>query len=319
MKRFICSTALVAAIVLLAAMGSRALAEEGLPEGVKGFSGQVRGVVTARGGKNTFTFKVARVLKVWKNNKAENPEALVGLSVLVRPRWVKRDNGRWHPVEIHAAFIRKLKVNQELTLEIRNDEGNAFSILELSKEQREWATGGGEGGESGDKEEALPEGVRGFSGQVRGVVKAKGDGNTFRFHVGRVLKVWKNNKAKNPEALAGRTVRVGPRWVQGENGKWHPLEGHIAFIRQLKVGQELTLEIFNAEASHFNLLELSAEQRESAMKRIEGSLSEEGRKDEGLRKMLAITQEMRKEMRRLRAENAELRRKIEQLEAKQKD
>ena len=168
-------------------------------------------------------------------------------------------------------------------------------------------------------EDSLPDGVKGFSGRVRGVVTAKGDKNTFTFKVARVLNVWKNNKAKDPEALAGRSVRVGPRWVQGENGKWHPVDIHVAFIRRLKVGEELTLEIFNAEANHFNILELSSEQRKSAREGIEKSLSEKSPKDEDIRKMQAIVREMRNEMRRLRAENAELRRKLEKMEGKQRD
>ena len=167
--------------------------------------------------------------------------------------------------------------------------------------------------------DALPDGVKGFSGRVRGLVTAKGDKNTFTFKVARVLKVWKNNKAEKPEALAGHTVRVGPRWVQGDNGKWHPLERHVAFIRQLKVGEELTLEIFNAEGNHFNILELSAEQRESAMVGIEESLSEKSLKDKDIRKMRAMVREMRAEIRRLRAENAELRRKLAKTTGKRKD
>ena len=161
-------------------------------------------------------------------------------------------------------------------------------------------------GQRAEAAESLPEGLRGFSGQVRGVVAAKGEKSTFTFKVGRVLRVWKNNKAKTPEALVGRTVPVGPRWIRGASGKWHPVERQVAFIRKLEAGQEITLEIRNAERSHFNILELSAEQRQSAR----GGDAKGGRQAE--RKAEAEIQELKKEVQRLREEVAELRRLVKE-------
>ena len=156
-------------------------------------------------------------------------------------------------------------------------------------------------------DEALPEGLRGFSGQVRGVVVEKGEKNTFTFKVGRVLRVWENNKAEEPESLVGRTVPVGPRWVKGDDGKWHPVELHVAFIRRLEAGQEITLEIRHAERDHFAILELSNEQRTWAR----GGSATESEKD-------ALIRELKEEIRRLKAENAELRRKLVEAEAEGK-
>ena len=141
----------------LAAVAARDAAEEGLPDGLKGFSGQVRGVVTAKGDRNTFDFKVGRLLRTWKNNKAENPELIVGRTVLVAPRWAKGEDGKWRPVELHVAFIRTLVVGQELTLEIRNPELDHFAILELSEEQRVMARRSAETGASPERDR---EGVR---------------------------------------------------------------------------------------------------------------------------------------------------------------
>jgi len=109
----------------------------------------------------------------------------------------------------------------------------------------------------------LPEGLRGFSGQVRGVVTARGDGH-FLFKVGRVLKVWEGNKARTPQALVGRTVKVGPRWEKTKRGKWRKVKLHVMFIKRLKAGAEMTLEIRHAEGDVFQILELSDEQRRSA-------------------------------------------------------
>ena len=153
--------------------------------------------------------------------------------------------------------------------------------------------------------EGLPDGLKGFSGQVRGVVKAKGDANTFQFEVGRLLRTWKGSKAENPELIVGRTVAVGPRWVKGEDGKWRPVELHVAFIRTLVVGQELTLEIRHAERDHFAILELNQEQRAIAKRSAETGASPE-------RERNARIQELEKELERLKKENAELRRKLEE-------
>jgi len=167
-------------------------------------------------------------------------------------------------------------------------------------------------------DDELPEGLKGFSGQVRGVVKGKGDGNTFAFKVGRVLRVWKNNEAETPRELVGRQVSVGPRWVKGEDGKWRPMELHVAFIRKLKVGQELTLEIRNEEGNHFNILELTKEQRQWAARAAEGEgdrPEREGDKPSREAETQRVIKELRAEIERLKAENAELRKRIERIEA----
>ena len=163
----------------------------------------------------------------------------------------------------------------------------------------------GEPAEAGD---SFPEGLRGFSGQVRGVVVEKGERNTFTFKVARVLRVWKNNKAETPKLLAGRTVPVGPRWQKGDGGKWRPVELHVAFIKKLKAGQEVTLEIQNVERSHFSILELSNEQRQLVRSKHEKSDRPTDRKTDTDRNTEAEIRKLKTEVRQLRAEVAELRR-----------
>jgi hypothetical protein len=107
-----------------------------LPAGVRGFSGRVRGVVVSRGRKHDFRFKVEKVQLTWKNNQAVNPEKLAGQTVTVYPNGQKNGQGELQPNELHVGFIRTLKPEQEITLELINKEGSIFSILELSKEQR---------------------------------------------------------------------------------------------------------------------------------------------------------------------------------------
>ncbi|MHC4914356.1 MAG: FecR domain-containing protein [Planctomycetota bacterium] len=270
--------------------------EGGLPEGVRGFSGKVRGVVVAKGDKDTFTFKVGRVLQTWRGSKARRPQALVGQTVKVGPRWHKTDRG-WRPVAVHVAFIRKLKPGHEFTIEIANFEGNGFSILELGEEQRKWAMQGseGEGGErkegehkegerkEGEREGALPAGVIGFSGSVRGVVVAKNE-KGFTFKVGRVLRTWEGNKAPRPNDLVGMTLKVGPRWEK-KHGKRRPVFAHVVFIHHVvKPGAEMNLDIKHAERDVFMILELSGDQRELVEKVVHEMRKKrhrEGEKREG--------------------------------------
>jgi hypothetical protein len=151
-----------------------------------------------------------------------------------------------------------------------------------------------------------PEGLAGFSGQVRGVVVEKGEKGVITFKVGRVLKTWKNNKAERPEALKGRTVPVGPRWVQeGEGGKWQPVERHVRFLRTLEPGAELTLEICHAEREHFAILELSEEQRQRADRSGQDRRERAGDREQP--QLEAEIVELRREIERLKAENRELR------------
>jgi hypothetical protein len=124
----------------------------------------------------------------------------------------------------------------------------------------------------------IPEGLQGFSGHVRGVVVSKGEDDTFKFKVGRVLNVWENNKAKSPDAIVGRTLSVGPAYIKGDDLKWRPSEAHVGFIKKLKAGQETNLEVRNVDGtSNFQILELSDEQR--GMRHKEGDRRDGDRRD----------------------------------------
>ena len=104
--------------------------------------------------------------------------------------------------------------------------------------------------------DGVPEGLKGFSGQVQGVVVTKGEGG-ITFKAGKVVQTWKNNKASNPESLAGQTVQVIPGG--GKEGN----KFHAAFLRTLQPGQDVTLELRN-DGDIFVILELTKEQREAA-------------------------------------------------------
>ncbi|TET31965.1 MAG: hypothetical protein E3J72_20955 [Planctomycetota bacterium] len=108
---------------------------DGLPDGMHGFSGILKGKVVGKI-RNGFVLLVTDVVRLWKNNEAENPESAVGKRLPILAQWRESDNGKWHPDEIHLRFIKGLDIGAVIKIEVVNDEGERLHILELSREQR---------------------------------------------------------------------------------------------------------------------------------------------------------------------------------------
>lgn len=279
--------------VLLASLVAGFAPADELPAAVRGFSGQVAGIVKGRTDRGV-RFEVRHVREVWRNNEAREPKALEGRVVEIRPGRVKGDDGRWRLNELHVRFLRKLKVGEDYRIELRHREGSWLEILELTAEQREWARREGDGkehdgkegdgrehdgkehdgrehdgrehdgrehdgkegdGHEGDRREPDGPGWRGFRGLVRGIVRGRKE-RGIRLEIRGVVKVWPRNEAREPESLVGRTVDVFPRWRKGDDGKWRPIEDDVRFLRGLEEGREIEVEIVNDEGEAFHILEL---------------------------------------------------------------
>ncbi|MBI4613173.1 MAG: hypothetical protein HY720_06140 [Planctomycetes bacterium] len=289
---------LVLGTAYLLSAGAASLADEPehdpLPDGMKGFSGELSGTIVSTG-ELGIVLAVERVGRVWEKNEAPHPGSAVGKKLLINVQWVQGDDGNWHPFETHVRFFRTLRPHQKLMIEVVNDEGERLHVLELTEEQRERASRGGEEREGNEDEEGErhehhegeghedeegerhkhhegeghedEEGEReeerepwkGFSGLVRGVVREKSERNVFFLHVEAVEKVWRNNKAHEPESLAGRTIRVLPQVRKGDDGRWRQIEAHVRFVRRLEVGDAIRVEVVNDEGDGFHILELPRE------------------------------------------------------------
>ncbi|HOX07880.1 MAG TPA: hypothetical protein PK280_15875 [Planctomycetota bacterium] len=156
------------------------------------------------------------------------------------------------------------------------------------------AFGGDDGGKKPEegkrdgakKENPLPEGARGFVGQLKGAVEKKLDRGIL-LKVAEVVKTAEASKATDAKVLVGLSVRVGPSWVKGEEGKkGHPDELQMNFLRSLEAGKEVTLSVKNVEREYFALAELTPEQTEAAKsyKKPEGDKGEKKPEGEGDKK-----------------------------------
>jgi len=102
-----------------------------LPDEASRFAGMIQGEVLAKL-DGRLVLAVDKVTRVWKTNRAEKPEALVGQKVLVG---VRTEEGR--PAGRIARFVDILKPGDRVTLDVAHRRGEALTILELTAQQRE--------------------------------------------------------------------------------------------------------------------------------------------------------------------------------------
>lgn len=98
----------------------------------RGFRGVVRGVVRGRKERG-IRLEILEVAEVHGESAAKDPNALVGQTVDVYPRWRKGDDGQWRPVADDVRFLAGLAEGQEVRLAVANDERDAFHLIELPR------------------------------------------------------------------------------------------------------------------------------------------------------------------------------------------
>lgn len=96
----------------------------------------------------------------------------------------------------------------------------------------------------------LPEAALGFAGMIQGKVVETRDGQIV-VEVTGVLKEWKHSKAKHAKGMIGKTIPIEGR------------EGNIArFVKLLKVGEEVELDVAQKNNAALTILELTEPQRQ---------------------------------------------------------
>jgi hypothetical protein len=102
-----------------------------LPDPAAFFAGMIQGKVVAKH-EGEVIVAVEKVTKIWRSNKADNPEALTGKKVLVN---APKAESRY--AENVARFLASLKVGETVELDVAHRKGEALTILELTEDQRE--------------------------------------------------------------------------------------------------------------------------------------------------------------------------------------
>ncbi len=154
-------------------------------------------------------------------------------------------------------------------------------------------------------EAAIPGGLQGFRGVLSGTVVEKGE-REFSLQVAKVELTWPGNHAEEPGSAVGKTLRL--RVLEGQKPMLERL-GTVKVGDKVAVGAAQRHDFWNAiellvPAAEFPALrakwEAEAREREAARKAEEGDRGNANR-------------ELEQEVRRLREENARLKREIEEL------
>ena len=113
----------------------------------------------------------------------------------------------------------------------------------------------------------IPAGMKGFCGTLRGkVTEVHADGKAFHMDCTAVVNVWRKNTAPDPRSAVGQNLMINAQWEK-RGGAWHPVENHVRFIKTLKVGEDIDIEVVNDEGERLHILELTQAQRDRAGRR----------------------------------------------------
>ncbi|MBN2712223.1 MAG: FecR domain-containing protein [Planctomycetes bacterium] len=161
----------------------------------------------------------------------------------VRAQWYVNDHLRLKSVERIEGESKEDGATEKSREEGKKEEKGAVTKKDADDDDN---------GDDDDDEKPIA-GTEGFSGKVSGTVQSKDEnGDSFTLKVKDILKTWKGNKAKNPKAMVGETIEI-----EGIN------ENHLLWIKTLKEGDAIEIEIRYNEENDFQILELSESQRKT--------------------------------------------------------
>jgi len=224
------------ASLVLAAAGLATAGEEGagLPEGIRGFRGMAAGTLVSKT-EAAFVLKVDKITRVWKQNRATNPECIVGREVPIR---------LWRGsrlCEQHLKTLAEMKPGDRVIAEpfhLEPDHEYLSVVEELKKAE-----------EPAEEPSTLPEGIRGFRGMLVGSLVEKGE-EAFVLKVEKITRTWKENKATNPECIVGERIEVRL------STRFRLYEQHKRTLAELKPGDRVEAEPFHFGGNTLTLVEV---------------------------------------------------------------
>ena len=102
-------------------------ADDAIPAALKGFQGMMSGKLTKKG-ETMIAFKIGKIMKKWKGNKAEKPEAAVGETIAL----TLKDISAHHRERLMKNY-RGLKVGDDIELEAFDLGGKNLAVKEWLK------------------------------------------------------------------------------------------------------------------------------------------------------------------------------------------
>lgn len=198
-----------------------------LPKGIRRFNGMLVGRLAAKDvEKGTFVVVVDAIPRVWRNSKAENPKSILGKSV--------RIDG------VFGKFLDVLvttRVGETLEFECKHDGDALVFPGELLRKVAAYKA---------EDYPTLPEAFRGFRGALIATIKKK-DPETFELIIEaqKVKDVWKENGAKQPESIVGKSMMLA--------GFWNRKDAY----HKLKVGDtiEVGMQHIGRQSEHLTVAE----------------------------------------------------------------
>ena len=198
---------------------------QGLPEGLSGFRGLLGGSIVSKADAG-LVLKVERVLRLWRGNKAKNPDSAVGkeltLAINTELRWSKR----------LVETLKGFKVGDGVEVGALHLGGDKLQVGEVLR-----------------KASTLPAGIQSFRGILVGTIKSKAE-SSFVLKVDKVEKVWKGSRATDPKVAAGKDLTLV---LRSRRGRPNP---HLETLRGLKVADRVAAGALHSGADQLDLVEV---------------------------------------------------------------
>lgn len=120
-----------------------------------------------------------------------------------------------------------------------------------------------------DKETAprypVPEGLRGFSGTLGGtVVSVQDHMHGFVLKVTQILHSNAGSTAKDPKSAIGQEVEITPTTTKNKDGHWVANDEQLHYIKSLKKGQDIQIDVLNTDPGHLRISELTKSEKQQA-------------------------------------------------------
>ena len=208
------------------------------PDGFRGFSGVVIGrIEEKRLESRELVLTVQKVKQTFERNRAEKPAEVEGKRIVLAGFWARMSK----PFDL-------LKKGDAIRVGVlhRVPQSDHFTVIEFAEKVEAPSEGDSAGTQLSSRSEgAIPAGMRGFRGILRGtLVNRDVEEGTLKFRAQKATRVWKANRARDLDSCKGTTF-----FVKGISGKW------LDVLLTLKPGDTIEVEAFHNGEDHLDFIQ----------------------------------------------------------------